>query len=91
MQICWFMLNGKHVNLLCINDPKMRERSRNAWQQFYHVTLNKDQTSLCSCILELQINHKVVRKEPLAKRFSTLDEKFRVSARPWNILYLFLE
>ena len=49
------------------------------------------QNVLCS-ILQLQIHQKTVRKEgTLVKCFSTLEEKFRVFARPRNMLYLFLE
>ena len=38
------------------------------------------------------IHHKTVQKEgSLVKCFSTLEEKFRVSARPRNIHYIFLQ
>ena len=89
MQIGWLMLKCKNtlINYSWIIQERW-ERSRksgNAWKQYYDVTLNKDKISVQHFVTLKQFERKA------REMFSTLEEKFRVSARQRNILYLFLE
>ena len=52
IQICWLILKYNHALInysgIIQKRRKRSRKSRNAWKQFYYVTLNKDKTCLCS-------------------------------------------